>query len=74
MAGTRLPQRGVGFDIGFHRVRSTVAQIRDRSFPYLRCPPCRRNWPLYDLAQAHELEGVLHLIQLVVNTATAERG
>ncbi len=64
----------IGFGLGLHRLRSTVAQVRDRSFPYLHHPPRRRNWQLYDLAQTHELEGALHLIPLVVDTDTAERG
>lgn len=64
----------IGFDLGLRRLRSTVAQVRDRSFPYLCRPPRRRNWHLYDLAQTHELEEVLHLIRLVVDTDAAERG
>ena len=71
---TPLSRRVIRSDISLHRLRSTVAQVRGRSFPYLRRPPRRRNWHLYDLAQTHELEEVLRLIQLVVDTDTAERG
>src|SRR5208283_3748931 len=73
MAGCLLPHDMIGFQFGLRRLRSTVAQVRDRSFPYVRRPPRRRNWHLYDLAQTHELEEILDLIGLVVDTDSVEQ-
>lgn len=64
----------IGFQFGLRRLRSTVAQVRDRSFPYVRRPHRTRNWHLYNLAQTHELEEILDLIGLVVDTDSAEQG
>ncbi|MGI0053479.1 MAG: hypothetical protein ACRECR_04370 [Thermoplasmata archaeon] len=56
----------IGGNLPLRRFRSTVPQVRDRSFPYLRRTPRRRNWHRYDLAQTQELPEILHLIQRVV--------
>lgn len=55
------------------RLRSTVTEVRARTFPYQGRPPHRRNWRLYDLAQTHELEEVVRLIRSVVDLDTAQR-
>lgn len=54
------------------RLRTHVAQVRDRTFPYVPRVPRRRSWRLYDRAQTHELEEVLRLIELVVTTDAKE--
>jgi transposase len=59
-------------DLALRRLRTTVAQVRARSFPYVSRPLRRRNWRLYDLAQTHELEEVLRLIRLIVATDLRE--
>ncbi|MGI0151536.1 MAG: hypothetical protein ACREC5_06340 [Thermoplasmata archaeon] len=50
-----------------------MGQVRDRTFAYQRRSPRRRDWSAYDRAQTRELEEILSLIGLVVDTAAAER-
>ncbi|MCI4368214.1 MAG: hypothetical protein L3K09_01435 [Thermoplasmata archaeon] len=73
MAGMLHVDSVIQADLALRELRINVAQVRDRSFPFVRRPRPHRNWHLYDLAQTHELAEVLHLIRLVVATDTAER-
>lgn len=74
IAGTVHAPSVTNFDAGLRRLRDTVGRVRDRTFPYQRRPARPRNWARYDRAQTRELEGVLELIELVVDTDVAERG
>ncbi len=57
---------------GTEQVRGVVAQVRERTFPYVRRPRAKVPWRLYTRAQTRELPEMLELIQEVVDLYARE--
>ena len=52
-------------------LRDLVKSIRDRSFPYEKREPERRNWSDYENAQINEVADILESIRDVVDLAAS---